>query len=532
MVCLLLTISHVGQGRAASSLSVQDVIAKGAVGGLQLEDTKGIKTFYGEHGNTPLWASERDRSQIIAVLRESWRHGLNPYSYITPKLEAALASTHPEDVIPRDVMLSGAIVAYGRDLTGMRVAASSIGQDAKDWRKALGSYSILDRVYKASNRQVGMESLAPKGALYQSLQKGLLAELKAIYQVDPREKVLPLRFSRTVAPGDISDDVLKLRARLGVDEGANPRLYDDRLAKAVMAFQVEHGLKPDMLVGGLTLAALNKTHQDMAYQLVANLERQRWLHPKQPDKYLVVNIPAQTLWAVEGGKIVHEMDVIVGRKERPTQTFRTQVTGVRFNPTWTVPSTIKNEDFLPHLREDPEYLEKRGIQVVTKEEGKSVVVPPHAIDWNAISSSEFAQLHFVQKAGSNNPLGQIRLLMPNPYGIYLHDTDAPNLFGREARAVSSGCVRMSQPKIIAEFVMEGTQGWKGADSLNAILESGKTRDIKTGVPIPVYLLYQTVWPDNAGRLVIGPDIYGWDKKLSDVLLSRSELFIPTRDMLD
>lgn len=516
----------------AAPLSVTDVLAKGAVGGLQLEDVKGMKAFYAEHGNAPLWSSASDREDIVDVLRESWKHGLNPYSYITPKLEAALASTHPDDVVPRDVMLSGAIVAYGRDLTGMRVDPKSVDQDPRDWRKPLGAYSILKRVYEESDREDGMESLAPKGALYKALQRGLVTELNALYAGDPRESVLPLRFSHTLKPGEISDEVIKLRTRLGVSEGNDPRVYDDRLAKAVMDFQVEHGLKPDMLVGGLTLAALNKTHQDMAYQIMANLERQRWLDPRQPEKYLVVNIPAQTLWAVEDGKIAHEMDVIVGRKERPTQTFRTRVTGVRFNPTWTVPSTIKNEDFLPHLKDDPEYLEKRGIQVVAREEGKSVIVPPHAVDWSEISPSEFAALNFVQKAGSNNPLGQVRLLMPNPYGIYLHDTDSPESFGREARALSSGCVRMSQPKIVAEFVMEGTKGWSGEESLNALLEKGKTRDLTTDHPVPVYLLYQTVWPDSEGRLVIGPDLYGWDKRLSDVLLSRSELFIPTHQMLD
>ena len=157
-------------------------------------------------------------------------------------------------------------------------------------------------------------------------------------------------------PGARNKSVLTVRRRMGFEADSKMDAhyqYDDALAKSVMAFQKAHGLKPDGIVGRQTIKLMNITREDKINQLLANLERLRWVEQNKPHRYIMVNVPSAMLWAVEKGSVKIEMPVVIGRPTRPTNIFSTQVTGIRFNPTWTVPPTIKRDDYLPKLREDP-----------------------------------------------------------------------------------------------------------------------------------------------------------------------------------
>ncbi|MCB1651440.1 MAG: L,D-transpeptidase family protein, partial [Alphaproteobacteria bacterium] len=305
----------------------------------------------------------------------------------------------------------------------------------------------------------------------------------------------------------------------------DPYIYDDRLSAAVIEFQKQNGLKPDGIVGSQTLEILNKTNKQKIGQIIANLERLRWVEENKPDKFVVVNIPSATLWAVDGGKVQFEMPVIVGRKKRPTNTFVAQITGVRFNPTWTVPPTIKKEDILPKLKEDPEYLSSKGMELVSGVGENALTIDPASVDWAAISEDDLKQFNMVQTPGSHNPLGQIRVLMPNRYNIYLHDTNERGYFSRASRAASSGCVRLKEPKKMADFIMRSGKSWNDAQ-MESLLGAGKMRDVFIKNPIPVYLLYYTVWINEKGELVYGNDLYGYDKKLIKMLSDIDGILIP------
>ncbi len=246
------------------------------------------------------------------------------------------------------------------------------------------------------------------------------------------------------------------------------------------------------------------------------MERLRWVADEKPNRFIVVNIPSATLWAIEEGQVAFEMPVVIGRKKRETLSFVTTIHGVRFNPTWTVPPTIKKEDIVPQLIENPGYLADKGMELYDGYGKDAPTLDPSVVDWANITESEMKGLRMVQIPGAHNPLGRIRVLMPNSHNIYLHDTNDKSLFWRADRAKSSGCVRLKDPEKVAEFVMKAKNSWN-EKSLKKMLDKPKTSDIYTSERMPVYLLYYTTWIGDKGQIVYGYDVYDKDRELLQLI---------------
>lgn len=256
---------------------------------------------------------------------------------------------------------------------------------------------------------------------------------------------------------------------------------------------------------------------------MANMERLRWAEPTKPRRYVVVNVPSATLWAIDDAKVAIEMDVIVGSPWRRTKIFNTEITGVRLNPDWTVPATIKRFDILPKVQEDPNYLDDKGIEIFDGPGRNAMTLDPSSVDWNAISWQELQKIRFVQIPGEHNPLGRVRVLMPNTYNIYLHDTNHPEYFEKSERAVSSGCIRMKEPEKMARFIL-GQESHK----VSSILETKVKTDIKVSNTLPVYIYYYTAWLNDQGEVVYGSDIYDYDSKLVKLLHAQKGLSLPPK----
>lgn len=514
---------HAGVGGA-----IQQALTSG-VPDPQLKDPKAVKAFYTARDYQPYWVG-RNRAKSSArdlteILERSWQHGLNPYSYHLEQIHALLDQRDEAQLADLDILLSDAFVRLGQDLSGIRVDPKFMKSNKRYWRAPLTADYLLERLDQ--ERDVGdlVESLEPKGQTYKHLQR----ELERLVQAkpEPYESVLPIRFSGLLHPNERDKGVPALRVRLGIStpQTDDPLLYDDQLAAAVIRFQQENGLKDDAIVGGQTLEILNRSRKEKILQLIANLERLRWVEEKKPEKFVVVNIPSATLWAVDHGKVEFEMPVIVGRKKRSTNIFRTEITGVRFNPDWTVPPTIKRDDILPKLREDPEYLTNKGMQLISGRGDEAVTLDPHAFDWQNVTEDELKDLRMVQIPGAHNPLGRVRILMPNGYNIYLHDTNERQYFSRANRAASSGCVRMKDPVKMANFILRVKNGWDEY-SADTIIQTGKMRDVFIQKTVPVYLLYYTVWLNDAGEVVYGNDLYEFDRDLIKMLEDIDGFFIP------
>ena len=492
-----------------------------------------IQKFYEARDNKSVWHGLINRSGeadfFIKTLQKSWLDGLNPNLYHLDAIGKLMDEPAPSKQAELDIILTDAFVRYVHDMTGMRINATALGMDASDWRKAYTTKRALDILNDKEDIESFLKNLPPKSQTYKLLQNAL--EKLASAPPKPYESVLPIDLkNRTLQPASRDKNIPSLRLRFGVKaETKDPYLYDDILAGAVIQFQEKSGLRGDGIIGATTLKLLNQTDHDRMLQIIANLERLRWVNEDRPSKFVLVNVPAATAWAIRENKISFEMPVIVGKPDRPTQEFVAQIRGVRFNPGWSVPPTIMKQDIWPKLKANPKYLESKGMALIRLDGAGGQTLDPNTVDWNKISPQELNQFEMVQIPGAHNPLGRIRILMPNRYDIYLHGTNEPEYFGRTQRAQSSGCIRMKEPDKMAAFVMQDEPGWT-KDKIEQTIGIGKTYDARIKNPIPVYILYYTVWISDDGAVVYGNDIYDLDPQVIGLLKSIDGFYIPGRVM--
>lgn len=501
------------------------VLQGGSVAGRSLKHPQALQDFYSERGYKGYWTQgsklKRDAPSLIKILEDSWTHGLNPFSYHLKTLRVLREDDSEDARAQMDVLLSDAYVRYGQDLTGIRVNPAAFGSDRRYWQRSMEPSALLDLL----SRDIGsvVDSFTPRGETYKRLRKELMSLVEQ--RPEAYEAVLPIRIEGLLRPYQEHKAVPDLRVRFGLSGSAGNYVYDDQVASAVMRFQRDHNLAADGVIGPSTLRAINASRMEKIKQIIANLERLRWVEEKKPDTFVVVNIPSAMLWAVDDGRLQFEMPVIVGREKRATNIFVTEITGVRFNPTWTVPPTIKKEDIVPKLIEDPMYLSNKGMELLEGSGADAVTLDPASIDWANITEDELKSLRMVQVSGAHNPLGNIRVLMPNGYNIYLHDTNEPDYFDRPGRAASSGCIRLKDPRRMAQFILQHKDGWS-EDLYYKAFESKKMKDVFVTQTIPIYIVYYTVWIGDNGQLVYSNDLYGYDNELIKMLSKIDGFFIP------
>ncbi len=497
--------------------------------GQQFIDEKALEDFYEGRDNRALWMTNRGMTPAGTMLFErianSWTHGLNPETYHYSKLRSIYEQPNFLRMAQMELLLTDAFMRYACDLSGMRVDVSSMQTDAQYWRERMPPAETLGYLIGGGDFTKILETVEPQSKTYKKLREELI-KLTAERQKNDYDDILPIEIDYMLRPGERHKKVPDLRLRLGTEaQTSDIYRYDDRMVAAVRRFQRENHLDDDGIVGSRTLQLLNRTQQDKIYQLIANMERLRWAPVEQPAKFIVVNIPSAKLWAIKNDAVALEMPVIVGNPGRKTRSFISHAEGVRFNPTWTIPATIKRFDIWPKVKQDANYLNEKGIRLLKGYGSDARVIDPLSVNWNGISWAEVQKMRMVQAPGETNPLGRVRVLMPNIYNIYLHDTNHPEYFERTERALSSGCMRMKEPKKVAQFIMDGNPGWYSA-KMNELLSTGKLADVPSQERIPVYVYYYTNWIDGQGQVVYGSDVYKNDRKLISLLRDENGIYIP------
>jgi len=337
----------------------------------------------------------------------------------------------------------------------------------------------------------------------------------------------------TIPSGDTLDPGMEdpqrvpaLRARLqGQDpelaaaEDAGP-LYDPALEAAVRRWQLACGLEPDGRVGPSTLRLLNRPASAWMNQIRVAMDMRRGIAPAPAGRRVEVNIPEFRLWMVEGTQVLLDMPVIVGKLDRQTPPLAVKMTAVQFNPPWGVPERNAREDLLPRFRRDPRAMMEKGFRVYQVIGGERVEIDPMTVNWASVDPKHFPYL-IRQDASDVSALGRLKFVMPNGEDIYLHDTPDRHLFSRAGRALSSGCIRLSQPMELLDLVLAGIPGWDRAKAEKA-LDSRQTSFVGLPRPLPVRLAYETVVVDR-GQVRILPDIYGLDAAYLQLLDSRQPL---------
>lgn len=490
---------------------------------ISLTDASAINAFYEARNYEPVWVEKSllgntQIDELLELWKASWQHGFNPSQYHIDRIEElnGFFETGDNNYL-LDVLVTDAIIRYGQDLLGMRVRAKDVEVASRYWRQAPSAIEVIKYVSGYGDAAQALRRLEPQGKLYRSLQK----ELARLYRIQDEKPQVQVKLDGVIRPGDEHQTVLSVRQRMGFDpdqatEGTY--YYNQKLVDAVVAFQKAHGLTPDGVIGMHTAKLMNMGSRDRIDQILVNLERLRWMEQQKPTRYIMVNVPSATLWAIDKGRVQFEMPVVVGRKKRQTNLFTTEITGVRVNPTWTVPPTIKKEDYLPELQQDPYYLADRGIEISYD----GMTLDPIEVDWAALTIDDVKAYRMVQGSGASNPLGLFRVVMDNPYNIYLHDTPTKSYFKRASRALSSGCIRLQDAEKLTDFIFAHNELWT-PERKKEILEAGKMREIRAERPLPVYIVYQTVWHDDQGRIVYGNDIYGRDTVLLNLLKRQNDI---------
>ena len=314
-----------------------------------------------------------------------------------------------------------------------------------------------------------------------------------------------------LAPGATGPNVALLRQRLVVTEDMPADneagdAYDAAVVAGVKRFQTRHGLDATGSVGAQTLRALNVPVGDRIKQLEASLERLQGMDFTFAQRYVVVNIPAAFVEAVANDKVERRYRVIVGKIDKPSPTLTASITAIDLNPTWTVPLSITKNEIITRMRRDPSYLNRMHMRVLG---GHDEEIDPRSIDWASDRSPNFTVR---QDAGTWNALGYLKIDMPNPYSVYMHDTDTRKLFADDYRFDSHGCTRVDNVRDLAAWILQDVPGWDRA-AIDAGIATGESKVINLAHKIPVAWVYLTGWVRRDGTIEFRDDVYKHDEAL-------------------
>lgn len=287
-------------------------------------------------------------------------------------------------------------------------------------------------------------------------------------------------------------------------------IYTKGLVEGVKRFQHWQGLNSDGVIGARTREWLNTKPQKRAAMLALNIQRLRVL-PKVMNSGIMVNIPDYSLVYYREDHPVLTSRVIVGQPTRKTPQMRSELTNVVINPPWNVPSTLLREDIIPQAKRNPSYITRKGYKILSGWDNNTREINPNSIHWQGISAENFPY-RIQQAPGANNALGRYKFNMPSRDAIYLHDTPNHGLFGRDMRALSSGCVRVDKAVTLANMLLTNA-GWTN-DRIASALKEGSSRYVPLSQHVPVRLYYLTAWVDDMGKQQFRSDIYGYDSNIA------------------
>jgi L,D-transpeptidase YcbB len=318
----------------------------------------------------------------------------------------------------------------------------------------------------------------------------------------------PLPAQDQLRLGNRNPNVVLLRRRLTAagDLAGNagvPDVFDSYVEAAVRRFQARHGIDIDGIVREETYKALNIPASVRLAQLQVNIARLRKLGGNLGERFVMCNIPAAQIEAVENGIAVSRHTAIVGKPDRPSPEIQSHIIQINFNPYWTVPVSIVRRDLIPKMQQEPDYLTKYHIRIFDQ---RGHELQPADINWY---SEEAVNYMFKQDPGDFNSLGQIRINFPNTHEVYMHDTPSKNLFGEDFRFLSSGCVRIQNVRELVDWLLRDTPGWSPQE-IEDVLRSGERKDAQLIKPVPVYWVYLTAWATGDGIVQFRNDIYGRD----------------------
>ena len=491
-----------------------------------------LPEFYKQRDYRLAWSSHMDNARALADrILASHQEGLVPADYHAAGIQHLLAASSDSKLsdaqrVDLDIMLSEALARYAYHLRFGKVNPERLDADWNIQRSFKGQDPLveLQGVIDSKAFDAQLDARISQLPVYPQLRDAL-AKYVAIGAAGgwPAIPAGP-----TLKPGMQDERVLLVRQRLRVTDDLSveaavddPLEFDAALQEAVVHFQLRHGLDTDGFIGKGTLAAMNVPVAARINQIRVNLDRARWVSQDIPETFVIVDIAGFNARLFRDGVVVWDEPAQVGKPYRSTPVFREDMTYLEINPTWTIPPTILAKDILPKVKKDPAYLQKKHMQVLTRD-GK--VVDPKSIDWSSMSARGFPYI-LRQTPGPHNALGRVKFMFPNPHFVYLHDTPHQELFSRSSRAFSSGCIRVNNPYRLAELLLQDEDNWN-REKIAAAVDTVKQQRVSLPGPVPVLLLYWTVNIGADGTVYFRDDIYQRDAKVLAGLDGKFEFDAP------
>lgn len=490
---------------------------------IRLNNPSEVASIYGAKANARIWS--RDSSWLpvadsfMQMVDRCESYGLFPSDYhrryLTGLFSRSQDSGHTQDAAlwaRGEVLLSDALVSYARHLRWGHLGRDSITLN----KDSVLSQAFYDRVFAAvlpggSPKKV-LEGLEPPHNAYHELRAALPRFLDSLDRTPYTYVVYPftdsLRFVKQLQSRLFESSFIRF----------NTRMPDSiELSTAIRRAQAARGLKVDGRPGTQLIASLNNNGMERFKRIAINLDRYRMQLPdSMPPSYIMVNLPAFRMQVVDSAGVVIESRVIVGQPRTRTPVLNSTVVNFVTYPQWTVPYSIIFKEMLPRIRNNPAYLDRQRLVVVDRNDS---IIDPRTINWAKLSKTNFPYL-LRQRQGDDNSLGVIKFNFLNPYSVYLHDTNARSLFGRQGRALSHGCVRVQAWDTLARYLIALDSTNIPMDSVNALMSRQEKRTVPLKKKLPLYIRYFTCEVARDGRIRFLDDIYGEDKALRIKYLAR------------
>ena len=508
--------AYMGVPAAEVQSAIQKRLAATPPAAVSGDQWKHVNKLYAAFGQSLLWLDDKGMHQprveaLLNVLATADSDAINLSKLPLADLRGALTplgdKPTAEQLATADVLLTSAFVAYGEDMLTGQVSPNGLAQawhiNSQDERVD----SALSLTIREDDFSAGLVRMRPADPGYDSLRTALgqmrALAAKGAWPTIPDGK--PLKRGESDTPARLAALRGRLQAEgyLPADSVPAPGKYDAALAGAVAQFQARHSIAVDSMLGKETLDALNVPVEYRVAQVASNLERYRWMPRALGSRYIIVNVPQFYLHAYDSGQKTLEMKVIVGQEyeDKATPVFSDSMEYVVFRPYWNVTPTIAAKEIFPKAASDPGYLEANDMEVYDDHGRKAVR----------------------QRPGPKNSLGYVKFLFPNDYNIYLHDTPNHELFGKDVRAFSHGCIRVEKPSELAQWVL----GWP-ADKVDSAMKGTDNHQVNLPSKIPVYIVYFTTYVQG-GQLNFGNDLYDRDSKL---VAEMHEAAMPTKETTD